>query len=405
MWLTATLFYALDYFLHTAPAQLLAPISNTIFQNTDIKNIARIGDIMSIYFPVYAISQIPAGYFLDRFGVRIPLTCACLVVGLGLWVSTTGSIETLILGRILTAAGSAFAFLGALKTATMWLPSSQLGLAVGLTNSIGTVLGGAILGLPLLNSLISGNNNNWQYALMLFAIICLYVSCMMLLFLRTNTSKKTSQRKHLLLKPVKFKQIVSSIFLALYAGIMVGIIVNAMGESYGVIILHQTLNIPNKLATYISASLFVGIAIGGPTHGYITTRYKISPPRWMLFFCAMSCALYFIKTMLYFTNTPVFIFILLTLLLGFSVSSMLLAFSWTRDFYPKYFHARIFALINVTIAICGYGFLRLFGWMESSSVTTSGSLQKHLLLFTIPLAFSLLLCYVGTRKDRAINEE
>jgi MFS family permease len=404
MWLIAALFYVLDYFLHTAPAQLLAPMSNTIYHNINTKNLAHIGNVMSIYFPVYAICQLPAGYFLDRFGVRIPLTIACLVVGLGLWISTMASIETLIIGRILTAAGSAFAFLGALKTAAMWLPGRQLGLAVGLTNSLGTILGGAILGLPLLNKLIS--DDNWQHALTQFVYLCIIVSLLMLLFLRTNTAKKKSPGKNLLLQPISHKQIISSIFLALYAGIMVGIIVNAMGELYGVTILQQTLNISKTQATDISAWLFVGIAIGGPTHGYITSRFKINPPLWMLIFCAISCLIYLLQTLLYSTNAPAFCFVILTLLSGFSVSSMLLAFSWTREFYPKYFHARVFALINMIIATCGYGFQRLFGWMEEiQSKTTHPNLQNNLLLFSIPLLLSLLLCYVGTRKNKAINEE
>ena len=340
MWLIAALFYVLDYFLHTAPTQLLAPMSDTIFHNTSAKNLAHIGNIMSIYFPVYAICQIPAGYCLDRFGVRIPLMLACLMVGAGLWVSTYATPHTLVMGRLLTAAGSSFAFLGALKTASMWLPTRHLGLAVGLTNSLGTILGGAILGLPLLNKLIT--DTNWQDALMQFVYLCIAVSILMLIFLRTNQEKKKGPSKHLLLKPVQFKQILSSLFLALYAGIMVGIIVNAMGELYGVTILQQTLNIDGKQATFICARLFVGIAIGGPTHGYLTTRLKISPPKWMLGFCALSCLLFLIQTILYSTNAPSFVFVVVILLSGFSVSSMLLAFSWTRNFYPKYYHARVF---------------------------------------------------------------
>ena len=160
LWFVAALFFALDYFQHTAPSVLIKPIAQAAHLN-----IFDLGSIMSLYFPVYAASQLPAGYLLDRLGVRIVLTAACLIVSLGLHLMSFPTESALIYGRILIAIGSAFAFLGALKTASIVLPQKTFPIAVGLTNSIGVV--GGILGLPFLNYLIL--QFNWEKALRFIA--------------------------------------------------------------------------------------------------------------------------------------------------------------------------------------------------------------------------------------------
>ena len=169
------------------------------------------------------------------------------------------------------------------------------------------------------------------------------------------------------MKPINKQQIFYTIILALYAGIMVGALVNAMGELYGITILQQQLSISKTEATNIYPWLFAGIAIGGPLHGYFSNRLRVSPPRWMLLFCIISFLLYLIQLQFYHLKIHSSAFVSLFFLTGLSVSSMLLAFSWSREIYPKYIHARAFALINMIIALCGYQFQQWVGIMENYS--------------------------------------
>ena len=158
MWFIATLFYSLDYFQHTAPSVLIEPISDSLHIR-----LVEMGNVMSLYFPIYALTQLPAGYCLDRFGIRNVLFTACFIVSIGLlsMITPLESKSILILGRILIAIGSAFAFLGALKTASAWLLPSAFSVAVGLTNTLG-VLGG-LMGQPILNHFIL--RYSWRWAI------------------------------------------------------------------------------------------------------------------------------------------------------------------------------------------------------------------------------------------------
>lgn len=118
IWIVAAIFYGLDYFQHTAPSVLIKPISTGM--GVGIEDIAY---VMSIYFPIYAISQVPAGIMLDRFGSRIMLSVSCLVMSLGILLFVYDpSLDTMLIGRVLIAIGSAVAFIGTLKVAADVLP-------------------------------------------------------------------------------------------------------------------------------------------------------------------------------------------------------------------------------------------------------------------------------------------
>ena len=57
--------------------------------------------------------------------------------------------------------------------------------------------------------------------------------------------------------------------LAIYAGLMVGIVVNSFSELYDVLFLEQVYNVSESVAANISVMMFIGIAVGGPSHGFI----------------------------------------------------------------------------------------------------------------------------------------
>ena len=179
MWFIATLFYGLDYFQHTAPSVLIRPIAHAMHIN-----FVAVGNIMSIYFPVYAIAQIPAGYLLDKYKLRHVLAVACLVVSIGLLMMMKANLEFIFWGRVLIAMGSAFAFLGALKTASIYLSDQLVPLAVGLTNMIGVA--GGILGQPVLNKLIM--HIGWQESIGSIFIVGLILTAILFFTIRHKSS-------------------------------------------------------------------------------------------------------------------------------------------------------------------------------------------------------------------------
>ncbi|MGV3278023.1 MFS transporter [Rickettsiales bacterium LUAb2] len=392
MWFIAALFYALDYFQHTAPSVLIKPIADSLSVN-----IVHVGNIMSIYFPIYALSQIPAGYIIDRFGLKYSLTFACIITSIGLVIMTIPSDFMLILGRVLIAVGSAFAFIGALKTADYWLPKSVFPIAVGITNTIG-VLGG-ILGQPMLQKLIQ--IYEWQTAVLYIGIAGFILSG--LIFALLYTPKEVQQK--IKTTKVTVSNTGISIFknknmyiLGLYSGIMVGTVVNAFSELYNVIFLEKTFHVNAQSAALISSMLFIGIAIGGPTHGIIARILK-SAKKWMIISCLFTILSFASIIVLSGFNSNINLLYISYILSGFFVSSMLLSFSLATTGYTKEDHAKIFAVINMMIGVCGFIFQFALGYMikkmENIFGTNSESLVfiSSFMILLVPLIFSLFLCF------------
>ncbi len=112
-------------------------------------NSYQIGNMISYYYIAYAILQIPIGLLLDRYGPRRLLTFSCLLCALGGAVFANAyTMPVASLGRFLMGAGSACAFIGTLKLATLWFPLEKVGLAAGVTMLLG-FLGATSAGAPL----------------------------------------------------------------------------------------------------------------------------------------------------------------------------------------------------------------------------------------------------------------
>jgi len=112
-----------------------------------------IGWIMSTFFWTYAVMQLPAGWLVDRIGVRISLTFA--VVWWSLFTAATGvarGVWQFVFVRLMLGVGESACQPSFTRTAFNWFPRSERGMACGIFNSGSTA--GSALSLPLVTGLI-----------------------------------------------------------------------------------------------------------------------------------------------------------------------------------------------------------------------------------------------------------
>ena len=111
------------------------------------------GLVLSAFFWTYAFMQLPAGWFIDRIGVRLALALA-----VGWWSVFTAataiarSVPQFIGLRLMLGAGEAFSNPSFAKTASNWFPRRERGLACAIFNSGSTA--GSALSLPLVTWLM-----------------------------------------------------------------------------------------------------------------------------------------------------------------------------------------------------------------------------------------------------------
>jgi len=111
------------------------------------------GLVLSAFFWTYAFMQLPAGWFIDRVGVRVALTLA--VGWWSIWTAATGMARgvTQFIGmRLMLGAGEAASNPSFAKVAFNWFARSERAIACSIFNSGSTA--GSALSLPLVTWLI-----------------------------------------------------------------------------------------------------------------------------------------------------------------------------------------------------------------------------------------------------------
>lgn len=116
-------------------------------------NAAEMGLVLSAFFWTYAVMQLPAGWLIDKVGVRISLALA-----VGWWsvfTMATGAargVSQFVGARLMLGIGEAAALPSFTKVAFNWFPRRERGIACSIFNSGSTA--GSALSLPLVTWLI-----------------------------------------------------------------------------------------------------------------------------------------------------------------------------------------------------------------------------------------------------------
>ncbi|MCP5411377.1 MAG: MFS transporter [Alphaproteobacteria bacterium] len=116
-------------------------------------NPTEMGLVLSAFFWTYAFMQLPAGWFIDRLGVRLSLTFA--VAWWSIFTMATGlarGFSHFIGARLMLGVGEAASQPSFAKVAFNWFPRTERGMACSIFNSGSTA--GSALSLPLVTWLI-----------------------------------------------------------------------------------------------------------------------------------------------------------------------------------------------------------------------------------------------------------
>ena len=108
-----------------------------------------IGFLAATYFYAYAAFMIPGGVLIDAYGVRRVVAGGGAVMGLGtLTMAAASATWLLFAGRFLVGLGATVTFVGLLKIASEWFPSSRFGTLSALSATVG-ILGSLTAIVPL----------------------------------------------------------------------------------------------------------------------------------------------------------------------------------------------------------------------------------------------------------------
>ena len=162
---------------------------------------AVLGTLSALYFYPYVLMQVPLGALIDRLGVRILLSTALMIGGLGsVLFALAQSIELAYIGRILIGIGSAVGFLSSRALAGKWFPPHRFAFLAGLVMFFGMTSGIAASG-PLA---IFVENYGWRAAMWSLGGFSILLALMVAIFVR-NAPDNNIKYKYYKLSDWKFR--------------------------------------------------------------------------------------------------------------------------------------------------------------------------------------------------------
>jgi len=240
----------------------------------------QFGTLAAFYYWAYTPMQIPAGMIYDKFGVRFVLCAACLMAVSGLTVFISSDhYTTACIGRFMIGLGSAFAYIGTLKLASIWLPTNRFATVAGLATAIG-MTSGALAQTYLAHVVeLIGYKESLRSAL----FVGIVLSAIILLLVRNRPKDISEQTEREMQSPINMNQLMNALYVIFTNKQMwlIGIIgcllylpSSIFLDLWGISYLKAVYHVTAEQAVVILSYTFYGWIIAGPVIGAFSDKIK-----------------------------------------------------------------------------------------------------------------------------------
>jgi MFS family permease len=347
------IFYYYEYYLRVAPGVIRPEIKLAYSINE-----SSFGFLIGLYYWSYVPLQLLVGLLMDMLGPRKTLTIACLISALGTYLFAAGPPFLLIaqIGRFLVGFGAAFAYVGVLKLANIWLPKKMFAFVAGACSTLGML--GGITGQIFLGklSVIYG----WGKTLYFSAIFGLVFSIILLIFIKDRNPKDIVSNKledHRLKFITKFKLLTSELLQViklpdLWLNGIIGCLaysgLSIFADTWAVSFLLAK-GVDYRFATLGASIVFAGFASGGLVWGIISDL--INSRKIPLIIGSLVSG--FLISFIIYLPIPLLWMNVLLFLFGFFISTEVLVFAAINDLCHKEISATAAGFVNMIVMLGG----------------------------------------------------
>ena len=177
-----------ENFLKTAASALSPVLINELGINK-----GTMGLMITAFFIIYGLMQIPAGMFTDMFGPRktiLGFTALTLIGVFLFWLSFR--YEMLVLAQMIMGIGCSVFYINAISLITNWFPVERKATAIGILSAV-SGLGNftSYMGFPLADTMFGG----WRNLYIVVALILLVNYAMNVLILKDSPNGSLVEKK------------------------------------------------------------------------------------------------------------------------------------------------------------------------------------------------------------------
>lgn len=390
------LFYCYEYLLRIAPSVMTTDLMLAYKIDATV-----LGNLAAFYYYAYTPMQLPVGLLMDRYGPRRLLTLACLACALGSFLFAQAfHLAFAEIGRFMVGFGSAFAFVGVLKLATIWLPPHRFAMISGLTTSLGMI--GGMVGDVYLTSLV--NKITWRPTILVSAAAGVVLAIAMFLIIRDKRpDEKVANEPPL--PPIEFKAVLigalqifkkPQMWFCGLVGCFLYLSLSTFADLWGMPYLQAAHGLTENQAANSLPMVFLGWMIGGPFVGWFSDAMgrRLLP----LIIGAIGGAAT-ITLLLYLPSPSLLTINALLFLFGLFCSAEVVVFAIARESCPPNLAASALAIVNMLVMLGGVIFQPLTGYFLDltwaghvvEGVRAYTPLNYQIALITLPIACLLAL--------------
>ncbi len=387
----AAAFYCYEYLLRIAPSAMIPELMSTFGVSA-----ASIGLLSTYYFLAYTPMQFPVGVLMDKYGPRRILTLAvlCCAIGMGL-MGLSSAFQVALAGRFLIGFGSAFAFVGVLKLATLWLPANRFAFIAGLTTTLGMI--GAMFGQNILKSMVIVSG--WESTIIYFGLIGFMLAPIIWFVVRDTPHESSQTPQEIEKNKLSYGQLYQDILKVFknhqiwINGLIGGLIIlptTIFAELWGAPFLKLNYGFTEQSAVLATSMIFLGWAVGSPLMGFLSDHFKRR--RAPLILGALAGMVVF-SIVLYSSNLPDYMVFGLLFLFGVISSVEVIVFAVARESSPASVAGTAIAMTNFLVVCAGP-----FQWVVGKLLDNlwDGTMVASQPLYTIEnYHVALLLCPIS----------
>lgn len=380
IWFLVTLFVVYAFFLNTAGAVFADTIKNYL-------HLSNIGAAFAVgsFVLGFACMQIPAGYLLDRFSIRLVACSGLFLLALGNFTLTfSTNLSMFALSNFVQGLGASFAFIAVGKLIGEWFAPKMFPILFGLTQTLSCVLT-AFIHYYLVKALAVVS---WQKIYLEFSIFGFALLVLCLIFVRSPSDVKKQQ-------PLSFGKSMSTVLkskqmwlCAIAGAASFGVL--AAYASFWYMEVEKFFNVDTSHSLIISGMMFVGIGIGTPFFGWFSNQIK---SRNLALHISVIFGAIFLIMGLYlphFDTTSYIPIEFISFCIGFFLSGSMLYYTCISEISSSNTRAVALGLINTTVFI----FNTLLLFIPQLFITkTSKSYFTYLWVLPACVLISIFLAY------------
>ena len=340
--LMSALFLFFKFIIQVSPSVMTTPLMQHFAMNA-----TELGNLAACYFITYLLIQIFTGPLLDRYSARLWSSMALLMMSISVaGFSYSNTIWQAYLWRMGMGMGAAFATVSYLKLSAMYFSAKDYPFVAGLLATAASI--GAMLGQTPLAYGVS--HYSWQETLRYCALMGFIIAVCYFLLVRDKKTplKETPIREKTpgFAAILKCKKLWLLTFYSGFAWSPLAVFGGLWGDPF----LQQAYHISNTQAASLVSLAFLGLAVGGPVFGLISSKTKQTTRCMATGLILSFLSLWYI---LYGPSDPILLLALSLFIFGFGTGAFMLGFSIGTAWFCSGLAATVIAIVNTGDAFFG----------------------------------------------------